>query len=69
MSSPVVTVEHLGKKYRIRHQAERQRYVALRDMLAQKLAAPWRWQRQVARPQDDKTTRTQEFVSDEPGVT
>ncbi len=32
----VITVENLGKKYRIKHQAERQRYVALRDVLADK---------------------------------
>src|SRR6266404_2953222 len=29
----VITVENLGKKYRLKHQAERQRYAALR--------APW----------------------------
>ncbi len=32
----VITVENLGKKYRLKHQAERQRYVALRDVLADK---------------------------------
>src|SRR6266545_1483837 len=32
----VISVENLGKKYRIKHQAERQRYVALRDVLADK---------------------------------
>src|SRR6266513_3050365 len=36
MSDSVITVENLGKKYRIKHQAERQRYVALRDVLADK---------------------------------
>ncbi|MCX6922959.1 MAG: acyltransferase, partial [Verrucomicrobia bacterium] len=36
MSDSVITVENLGKRYRIRHQAERQRYVALRDVLADK---------------------------------
>jgi lipopolysaccharide transport system ATP-binding protein len=36
MSDGVISVEGLGKKYRIRHQAERQRYVALRDVLADK---------------------------------
>jgi lipopolysaccharide transport system ATP-binding protein len=36
MSDPVITVENLGKKYRIKHQAERQRYTALRDVLADK---------------------------------
>src|SRR5437879_1485964 len=30
----VINVENLGKKYRIRHQAERQRYVDLRDVIA-----------------------------------
>jgi hypothetical protein len=34
MSSSVITVEHLGKKYRLQHQAQRQRYTALRDVLA-----------------------------------
>ena len=36
MSPPVISVENLGKKYRIHHQQERQRYVALRDVLADK---------------------------------
>ena len=36
MSDSVITVEHLGKRYRIKHQAERQRYTALRDVLADK---------------------------------
>ena len=33
-SDIVISVENLGKRYRIRHQAERQRYTALRDVLA-----------------------------------
>lgn len=45
MSDVIITVENLGKKYRIRHQAERQRYVALRDVLAQKFAAPFKFLR------------------------
>ena len=36
MSDVIISVENLGKKYRIRHQAERQRYAALRDVIAQK---------------------------------
>ena len=36
MSEAIITVEKLGKKYRITHQAERQRYVALRDVIAEK---------------------------------
>jgi len=34
MTDIVISVENLGKKYRIRHQAERQGYVALRDVIA-----------------------------------
>jgi hypothetical protein len=30
----VISVEHLGKRYRIQHQQEGRRYVALRDVLA-----------------------------------
>ena len=37
MSDPIIKVESLGKKYRISHQGQRQRYVALRDVLANKV--------------------------------
>ncbi|HKQ03915.1 MAG TPA: ABC transporter ATP-binding protein [Blastocatellia bacterium] len=43
MSDVVIRAENLGKKYRIHHQQERQRYVALRDVFADKLLTPWRW--------------------------
>jgi lipopolysaccharide transport system ATP-binding protein len=43
MSDVVIRAEGLGKKYRIRHQGERQRYVALRDVFAHKARAPWLW--------------------------
>jgi lipopolysaccharide transport system ATP-binding protein len=36
MSDLILRVENLGKKYRIRHQGQRPRYVALRDVLAEK---------------------------------
>src|SRR5437867_2343032 len=49
MSDIVISVENLGKKYRIRHQADRQRYTALRDVLAQKLKAPLQFLREVSR--------------------
>jgi lipopolysaccharide transport system ATP-binding protein len=39
----IISIEGLGKKYRIQHQQTRQRYVALRDVLTQKIAAPLRW--------------------------
>jgi hypothetical protein len=37
MSDAIITVSNLGKKYRIKHNAERQRYTALRDVLANKV--------------------------------
>jgi lipopolysaccharide transport system ATP-binding protein len=37
MSDSIISVENLGKKYRISHQGERQRYVALRDVIAEKV--------------------------------
>jgi lipopolysaccharide transport system ATP-binding protein len=36
MNNAIISVENLGKKYRIRHQAERQSYTALRDVIASK---------------------------------
>src|SRR5687768_9836066 len=41
MSEPVISVENLGKRYRIAHQ-RKERYVALRDVLAQKFAFGFR---------------------------
>jgi lipopolysaccharide transport system ATP-binding protein len=43
MSEVVIRAEGLGKKYQITHQGERARYVALRDVLTDKLLAPKRW--------------------------
>ena len=43
MSKIIIRVENLGKKYRISHQHEQQRYVTLRDVLANKLLSPKRW--------------------------
>jgi lipopolysaccharide transport system ATP-binding protein len=43
MPEVVIRAEGLGKKYQIAHQRERQRYVALRDVLTDKLLAPLRW--------------------------
>jgi lipopolysaccharide transport system ATP-binding protein len=42
MAEPLITVAGLGKKYRIHHQQSRAQYVALRDVIAQKLSAPFR---------------------------
>lgn len=46
MSDYIIKVENLGKKYRIRHQQNGQRYVAMRDVIAEKLTAPLRWLRE-----------------------
>jgi homopolymeric O-antigen transport system ATP-binding protein len=35
MSTPIISVEKLGKQYRLNHQFERHRYVALRDVIAE----------------------------------
>lgn len=43
MSSPIISVESLGKRYRIRHQQEGRSYVALRDVLTSKLRSPLGW--------------------------
>jgi lipopolysaccharide transport system ATP-binding protein len=42
MSDAIIQVENLGKRYRIAHQQQGRRYVALRDVIADKLAAPFR---------------------------
>jgi lipopolysaccharide transport system ATP-binding protein len=42
MSDVVISVQNVGKKYRLYHQVERQRYVALRDVLASKLRGLFR---------------------------
>jgi len=34
MSDTIISIEDLGKKYRVHHQVERQKYRALRDVLA-----------------------------------
>ena len=48
MSEVVIRAEGLGKKYQVAHQGERARYVALRDVLTDKLLAPKRWLRSRA---------------------
>jgi lipopolysaccharide transport system ATP-binding protein len=35
VSAPIISVENLGKQYRLSHQVERHRYVALRDVIAE----------------------------------
>ena len=55
MSSAIIKVENLGKKYQIRHQAERQRYTALRDVIASKAKGLFR-----PRPTSSATRPTSE---------
>jgi lipopolysaccharide transport system ATP-binding protein len=45
MSDSIISVEGLGKRYRISHQGRKQSYVALRDVIAQKLKAPFQFLR------------------------
>jgi lipopolysaccharide transport system ATP-binding protein len=42
MSDAIIQVENLGKRYRIAHQQQQRSYMALRDVIAHKLAAPFR---------------------------
>ena len=56
MSDIVISVENLGKKYRIRHEKQ-QRYTALRDVVASKFSAPFRHLRHLAsRPTSSATS-------------
>src|ERR1700735_2917240 len=48
MSDVVISVEGLGKKYRIRHQGAR-KYVALRDVVVDRFTTPSRWIREKRR--------------------
>jgi lipopolysaccharide transport system ATP-binding protein len=50
MSEAIISVENLGKKYRIRHQQQRQRYSTLRDVLADKTKSVGRRIWPVLRP-------------------
>src|SRR5262245_53131749 len=52
MSEVVIRAEGLGKKYQVAHQGERARYVALREVITDKLLAPMRWLRSQASKAD-----------------
>jgi lipopolysaccharide transport system ATP-binding protein len=58
----VIQAESIGKKYKITHQRERQRYVALRDVLTDKLLAPKRWLTSRA----SNVNRRSSFAGDRP---
>ena len=59
MSDPIISVENLGKKYLIDHQAQGQRYTALRDIIAEnaKKLIPFRRSSQ----ESNGNPRTEEF--------
>ncbi len=46
MSRPIISIENLGKKYRLTHQAERQKYTALRDVIADGAKRMFSWRRE-----------------------
>jgi lipopolysaccharide transport system ATP-binding protein len=50
MTDAIITVEGLGKKYRLRHQAGLRQYVALRDVIADKAKSLFRSQTSDLRP-------------------
>lgn len=54
MSSPVIRVENLGKKYLLRHQQQGRRYKALREVLSDKVKAII--QHSTSKIQDSKST-------------
>jgi lipopolysaccharide transport system ATP-binding protein len=58
MSLPIITIENLGKKYRLNHQAERPRYTTLRDVMADRAKRLVRWR--TAR-ESTGIARTEEF--------
>ena len=43
MSTPIVTVERVGKRYRLRHRHDDAPYQTLRDTIARGALAPFRW--------------------------
>jgi lipopolysaccharide transport system ATP-binding protein len=48
MNDPMVTIEGLGKRYRLRH-VEEEPYLALRDVMTSAMSAPLRWLKPGAR--------------------
>src|ERR1017187_2883458 len=69
MSDVIISVSNLGKKYRISHQGERQRYVALRDVIAQKLKAPFQFLKRSQRSEVSGQTSNLRPPTSDPGPT
>jgi lipopolysaccharide transport system ATP-binding protein len=53
MPDAIITVEGLGKRYRIRHEPGAPQYVALRDVIAEKLASPFKRRKGLPRGAED----------------
>ncbi|HJU42575.1 MAG TPA: ABC transporter ATP-binding protein [Vicinamibacterales bacterium] len=53
MTEPIIAVTGLGKRYRIRHQHSGARYVALRDVIAQTVSAPFRRRGSAVESEED----------------
>jgi lipopolysaccharide transport system ATP-binding protein len=50
VNEPIISVENLGKRYRLRHRPTAGQYVALRDVLASRVASSLRWFARDGRP-------------------
>ena len=62
MSTPIITVQNLGKKYRLNHQADRQRYTALRDVIAERVKRLFHFSlANRSTPEPNGHPRTEEF--------
>ncbi len=56
MSTPIILVENLGKKYRLTHQGDRPRYRSLRDVIAETATRPFRRLRRTNQAAGPRTT-------------
>jgi lipopolysaccharide transport system ATP-binding protein len=65
MSEVVIRAEGLGKKYQLAQPGERPRYVALRDVIADKLLAPMRWLASKSRKADGRSSADSRLNSQE----
>lgn len=62
MSTPIITVQNLGKKYRLNHQGDRRRYTALRDVIAERVKRLFRFSLgKRSTPEPKGPPRTEDF--------
>src|SRR5437868_2319438 len=60
-SDTVIRAERLGKKYLISHQGQRERYTALRDVIARRVASAHRSAASLFRKRPTSRNHTEEF--------